>query len=198
MIVGNLGEWILTPYQVVAVTYGQANYQGPSDLSATLMLGWDQSFLYLVLRIQDDKYVQNASGDQIFKGDHVEVLLDRDLNGDFSNNQLNVDDYQLGLSLGSDLKSPTNYLWYPRESQGIKSGILLAGIATANGYTSEAAIPWRLFQVEPKLGDIFGFAVSVSDNDQVNKNVQETMVSTAPDRQLSDPTTWGNLYLIRP
>lgn len=188
----------MATYPVIAVTYGQANYLGPADLSASLMLGWDESFLYLALHVLDDKYVQNASGDQIFKGDYVEVLLDRDLNGDFSNNKLNNDDYQLGLSLGSDLKSPTNYLWYPREMQGIKPGVMLAGISTADGYTSEAAIPWGLFQVEPGPGDIFGFAVSVSDNDQANKNVQETMVSTAPDRQLSNPTTWGNLYLVRP
>jgi hypothetical protein len=198
LIDGNLGEWNMETYPVIAVTYGQASYQGPADLSASLRLGWDQSFLYLAVQVLDNKYVQNASGDQIFKGDHVEVLLDRDLNGDFSDNKLNNDDYQLGLSLGSDLKSPTNYLWYPSEMKGNKPGVLLAGISTMDGYTSETAIPWQLFQVEPRSGEIFGFAVSVSDNDQVDKNVQEKMVSTAPERRLSDPTTWGNLYLVRP
>jgi hypothetical protein len=94
------------------------------------------------------------------------------------------------------MKSPANYLWFPSAIQGHKSGILLAGLPTADGYTVEAAIPWQLFQVEPRSGQVFGFAVSVSDNDQVGKNVQETMVSTAPNRHLTDPTSWENLFLV--
>jgi hypothetical protein len=42
-----------------------------------------------------------------------------------------------------------------------------------------------------------GLAVSVSDNDDTTKNVQQTMASSAPNRSLVDPTTWGEIVLTK-
>lgn len=194
---GILDEWDLPAYPVTEVVYGKANYQGAIDLSASVMLSWDEKYLYLALRVKDDRYIQNVTGDELYKGDHIEILLDNELDGDYADSTLSADDHQLGLSLGSDLHSPENYHWFPRAMQGSHSDVVIAGLPTKDGYDVEAAIPWQLFRVTPSLGQVLGFALSVSDNDQVGENVQETMVSTAPNRHLTNPTTWGNLYLVK-
>ena len=63
------------------------------------------------------------------------------------------------------------------------------------GYRVEVAIPWSTFGVTPARGLVLGFALSVSDNDDSDKNVQQTMISTSPSRALDNPATWGLLTL---
>ncbi len=195
---GVLDEWKVQPILITTVVYDDGNYEGAEDLSATAIISWDDDYLYVGLKITDDRYSQMETGDQIFKGDHVEVLLDADLDGDFAINKLNGDDYQIGLSLGRDLSFPETYLWYPKVIEGNRLNVVLAGSITNDGYILEAAIPWQIFTILPSTGRVFGFALSVSDNDQNNQARQETMISSAPARLLSDPTTWGNLFLTGP
>ena len=64
-------------------------------------------------------------------------------------------------------------------------------------YRIEVAIPWSLLGVTPYDGMRLGFAVSINDNDDTTKNVQQTMLSTAQYRNFLDPTTWGELVLVK-
>jgi hypothetical protein len=64
-----------------------------------------------------------------------------------------------------------------------------------DGYRIEFAIPWSVFGISPVKGQLLGFAVSVSDNDNKTQDLQQTMISSAPHRVLTDPTTWGLLIL---
>jgi hypothetical protein len=192
---GRLDEWRLPRVPVTAVVFEEANHSGPADLSAELMLGWDEGYLYIALDIRDDRYVQNATGDKLFQGDYIDILLDTELEADFSDEKLSDDDFQIGLSLGSDLRAPENYLWYPINRKGEKTGLKFAGLLTLRGYTVEIAIPWKIFLLEPLSGGIYGFALSIGDDDLVDINRLETMVSTVPNRKLTNPTTWGNLSL---
>jgi hypothetical protein len=64
-------------------------------------------------------------------------------------------------------------------------------------YRIEARIPWSVFGINPSNGMKLGLAVSVSDNDDTTKNVQQTMASSAPNRSLVDPTTWGEIVLTK-
>jgi hypothetical protein len=59
----------------------------------------------------------------------------------------------------------------------------------------ELRIPWSVLQVTPSKGMRLGFLLSVSDNDEVSANVQQSMVSNAPKRVFTNPTTWGELVL---
>jgi hypothetical protein len=70
--------------------------------------------------------------------------------------------------------------------------------ARDDGYVIEAAIPWSVFEVSPYTGQNFGFAYSISDNDNPNNNVQQSLVSFVPIRTLSDPTKWGDLNVVKP
>jgi len=64
-------------------------------------------------------------------------------------------------------------------------------------YRVEARIPWSVFNVTPSNGKHFGFALSVSDNDNSGWNEQQSMVSSAGNRHLTQPMTWGELMLAR-
>jgi hypothetical protein len=197
---GRLGEWKQDRYLIENVVFGKGNHSGSEDLSGRAMISWDGTNLYLGIRVIDDKYIQNAKGTNLFKGDSLDILLDSDVPSDFYLDTLNGDDFQLGISPGSPgpNDNPEAYLWFPKSSEGARGEVTIASRNREDGYIVEAAIPWSIFDVSPKTGQHFGFAFSISDNDNRNQNIQQSMVSYVPIRTLSDPTTWGDLTLVKP
>lgn len=194
---GVFDEWNLDRYSVSSVVYGDDRWNGNDDLSSTLMIGWDDYYLYLAARVKDDIYVQKASGKNLFKGDSIELLLDVNVSRDYNDHNLSGDDYQIGISPGQSTPSDDieTYLWYPASKAGEYQTIKAAALPTDDGYRIEAKIPWEIFGITPDIGKHFGFAFSVSDNDKSSENVQQSMVSNVSNRHLTDPTTWGDLLL---
>ncbi|MEW6504008.1 MAG: sugar-binding protein [Chloroflexota bacterium] len=192
-------EWKTTAYPIKPVVFGRENHTGKEDLEGSFRIGWDNTYLYLAVKVIDDQYVQNASGIDLYKGDTVELLLDVDLLGDLNSRELSGDDYQLVISPGKGSVSGDKeaYLYYPTGKAGTKSKVKIASEGGSGLYRVEAAIPWSLFGITPADGQRYGFAVSVSDNDREGENVQQSMVSMAPNRRLTDPTTWAVLVLRR-
>ena len=90
------------------------------------------------------------------------------------------------------------YLWFPKSIAGGRSQVKVSASSSSDGYVVEAAVPWSVFGISPEEGDHYGFAFSISDNDNQDKNVQQSMVSNDAKRVLTDPTTWGDLHLSRP
>jgi len=194
---GVFDEWDQTRYAVDNVVYGGNRWSGADDLSGTLMIAWDDYFLYIAARVKDDTYVQNATGKNLFKGDSIELLLDINVTKDYYDHNLSLDDFQIGISPGkSDPSSDIEtYLWYPKSRAGVYKTIKAAALPTEDGYRIEAKIPWDIFDMTPDIGKHFGFAFSISDNDKSGDTVQQSMVSNEPNRHLTDPTTWGDLTL---
>lgn len=197
---GNLSKWGLYQYSANYVVYGKEDWVDTQDLSATVMVGWDYTNLYFGVRVFDSRYVQNAVGEYLYKGDSLEILLDTNLAADFYVDKLSPDDFQLGISPGSpDLgDSPQAYLWFPRTITGLRTQVRIASQEVDGGYHVEVAVPWSVFEVIPVAGQHFGFAFSVSDNDKRTENLQQSMVSSVPNRRLINPTTWGDLFLGMP
>lgn len=198
---GNWDEWVnLTPVNLAGyIINGAGNWKGASDLNADFILGWDDYYLYLALRITDDVYVQNSTGAYIYKGDDIELQLDTSLATDFSVASMNNDDYQLGISAGKGtLSGPKEaYLWYPRVIQGsIIDQLLIASQPGSGFHTVEVRIPWSLFDIVPFTGQRLGFALALSDNDNPSLNNWQSMVANTPGRKTTDPTTWGELHLV--
>jgi len=196
------GDWNDLPakeYPAEIVVFGAANWKSRDDLGASFRIGWDAANLYIGVKVRDDTYVQNAKGEELFMGDSLEILLDTNISGDYFYNKLSPDDFQLGISPGRPNVSGTKeaYLWLPTNIAGSRSQVKIAATRSeADGITRiEAAIPWTIFGVTPKAGNHFGFALSVSDNDNSSQNVQQKMVSNVKTRVLTDPTTWGDLTL---
>ncbi len=195
---GVFDEWNLERYPADYVVYGADHWSGSEDLSANVMVGWDDYNLYIAAKVIDDVYAQDASGEDIYKGDEVEVQLDTRLSNDYYTQYLSPDDYQIGSSPGSPQPGTDTYayLWYPRSIEGSRSQVKIGATKTDNGYRIEVKIPWSVLNITPAKGRHYGFAFSVSDNDRTDKNVQQSMVSTSPRRMLTNPTTWGDLELM--
>jgi hypothetical protein len=199
IIDGNWDDFKPVEYSASYVTYGSGYWASAYDLSSSFKVGWDNYNLYVAARVIDDVYVQNSTGNYLYLGDSLEILLDTDLYGDFYYNQLSPDDYQLGISPGLYGIGGTKeaYLWFPRTIQGRRTQVTIASISVPGGYQVEAAIPWGLLNVVPIEGEHYGFSFSVSDNDSVGSSSQQSMVSNDPNRHLTLPMTWGELVLIK-
>ena len=198
VIDGVWDEWGgVTAYNCNYVIYGASERTDSADLGAAVKIGWDWNYLYLATKISDDVYVQNASGQFLYEGDSLDILFDSYLFDDFYWADLSNDDYQLGISPGNPDVNGTReaVLWYPRAGNGSRNSVVI-GSQRSDGVTRmEVAIPWSVFGVSPYAWAYYGFAFSVSDNDNTSSNVQQSMISCVPGRHLTDPTTWGELIL---
>jgi hypothetical protein len=196
---GNLTDWGLPMYAINGIWFGTAFWGGVNDASGMLMIGWDEANLYVAFQVTDDVYAQSASGRRLFEGDSVEILLDTKLTEDFYTNQLSPDDYQLGISPGLQTigASPQAYLWFPKSIEGTRADVTLGVLQTDTGYNVEAQIPWSVFSMTPVAGRHYGFCASISDNDKIGSAVQQSLVSNVQDRHLTQPTTWGDLVLMK-
>ncbi len=200
IIDGNISKWGLRQYPADYVVFGKAEWVDAADLDASVMVGWDYNNLYLGVHVKDSRYVQNSSGQYLYLGDSLEVLMDTNLQADFYVKSLSPDDFQLGISPGSPTpgNDPEAYLWFPANIKGSRSKVHIAAEAVDGGYDVEVAIPWSVFEISPLAGQHYGFAFSVSDNDKRTDDVQQSMVSSVPGRSLINPTTWGDLQLGQP
>ncbi len=192
-------EWKTTAYPARAVVYGSDEHDGKEDLEGSYRIGWDNTYLYLAVKVIDDIYAQNASGADIYKGDSIELLLDTNLEGDLTSTSLSSDDYQLVVSPGKpDPDDPKEaYLYYPSNVAGERPQVKIAAEGGDGLYRVEIAIPWSMYGITPASGQRYGFAVSVSDNDNEGSNVQQSMVSNVSGRSLTNPTTWALLTLVK-
>jgi len=194
-----MSEWKLYMYPSHSLVYGEENWVGKPDLRGDFQIAWDNSHLYIAIQVKDDHFRQSSQSSDLYKGDYVEILFDNMLQSDFYTTVLNQDDYQLGITPGTNTigVNPVAYLWYPQGAEGLRSRVTIAASTWDLGYIVEMAIPWEVFGVvQPQVDDYYGFAVSLSDNDTDTPN-QETMVSNVPTRKLTNPTTWGDLQLTR-
>jgi len=193
---GDLGDWSGTTFTASQCVFGCSLYSGENDLSASYYIGYDVSALYLGVKVKDDQFVQLSTGHLMYKGDDVEIQLDTNLAGDFTDKFLSGDDYQVGMSAGNfGSHAPEAYRWYPASLQAPLPGVVIKAKQVAGGYTLEAKIPWIVFNVTPTSGARFGFALSLSDDDLPGSAVQQSLVSSVSTRTLVNPTTWGTLIL---
>jgi hypothetical protein len=198
---GDLAEWsgvaaVSSAYRV----YSVAGWDGSEDLTAVWQLAWDNNNLYVAVTVTDDVHVQTASGNQIFRGDSVDMQFDTNRDVDFGNG-LSPDDFQITLSPGDFAGSSPSAFRYQGTTGGAildaagGNSVTVAAQQAGTGYTLEAAIPWTDLNTTPSVGLTIGLALNANDNDTVGTAVQEVMISHMPNRTLTNPTTWGTLTL---
>jgi hypothetical protein len=200
VINGDWSEWkgVAREYPAQYVVYGSSNWSGENDLNASYYVGWDANYFYVAVKVRDDVYAQNSSGANIYKGDSFELLIDTNVTGDYYVQGLNSDDFQIGFSPGRPTiadGNPEAYLWFPSSRAGSLSSVKMGAVYEGTLWRMEAAVPWSVLGITPFHGMHLGFALSASDNDLPGEQVQQSMVSSVPNRHLTDPTTWGDLLL---
>jgi len=198
---GSLTDWpeIGTMTSAFRV-YNAEGWDGSADLTAVWHLAWDSDNLYVGVEVTDDIHVQTQTGNQIFRGDSVDMQLDTDRATDYAP-RLSPDDFQVNLSPGNftDLP-PSAFLFRGTDDNQIldapgQHSIVVAAQPVEGGYVLEAAIPWRDLEKVPEPDLIVGLALNANDNDTPGTAVQEVMMSHVATRTLRDPTGWGTLTL---
>lgn len=197
---GDTGDWSSQVYALDKIVKGNEFYANELDLSGDFKLGWDMEYLYVGVTVRDTQFVQTASGAQLGQGDSLEVLIDTQWQADISDDELSADDFQLGFSPGNlkEVSIPEGYLWAPINTAGPLTMGQVAGRLTNDGYMIEVAIAWEELDMTPSSDLTLGFLLSVADNDSVNRIEQQSVLSFASERALSNPTTWATLALINP
>lgn len=172
------------------IVYGKDKWRGKKDLSGSLFLGWDPANLYVAATVVDDTVVQPYLGSDIYKGDHLEILLDvpRRPVGQRNGKRL----VQIGISPGNFAAgdahvAPEIFQWSPRVS--VVKGARIGAKRTADGYRIECAIPWTALGIDtPTEGLTLGIDVALGDADMVVDSGQETLASLLTTRWvLRDP-----------
>lgn len=192
-------NWDAPEYAANYLVYDTGKWVDSTDLSAGFKMLWDEDYLYISFKVKDEKYQQQSTGLYLYQGDSVEVLVDTDVQDDFYTRSLNWDDFQIGASAGQGAvgADPEAYIWFPTSVDGPTTKVKVGAQTHNTGYRISMAIPWSLLGVDPYTGARFGFAASVSDDDSKNGETQQTMISSSPYRILTDPTSWGDLILVK-
>jgi hypothetical protein len=205
---GDDRDWIsliqranLGPAGITAVTHDEAcanrypNAAGQADLAGQVQLAYDEQYLYVAFRVEDDGLLPYTGADErYFLGDSPQLLLDMDLNADLDDPNLSADDIQIDLKPVAG--GSQAMLWQlstlsPRPVEGAS----LVTTPTNTGYFLEAALPWQALSFAPRAGDRLGLVASLSDNDTPGVDAQECIISTSPQRDWRNPTTWGTVFL---
>jgi hypothetical protein len=174
---GKLVGWtrIEAPANVV---FGANRWKNASDLSGSVVVGWDVNNLYVAARIRDNAIVQPLSGEMLWKGDHLILLLDAPRQeGTREKKKI----FQIGLSPGNLITgpgaiAPEVYQWtpVPRSMTGAK----IAARRTPSGYQIETAIPWSVLGIpEAHRGMRIGYDVMLSDSDSAADPDQDKVMS---------------------
>jgi hypothetical protein len=198
---GDLAEWTFLVYSLQETGLGAQEWEGPQDLSGRWNIAWDEEYLYIAMAVQDTTFIQGATGENLFRGDSLEIWFDADLQGDGATTVLNGDDFQLGLSPGnltSPLGGPEAYLWQPAPEKRPIPEAVIVGELLDGKYALEVAIPWSVFKVTPSAGQSYGLALALNDDDTPGSAEQQSQVTNARGQKLADPTTWGVLVLDSP
>lgn len=201
LIDGDVSDWTVTDFfESSNLVYSVIDWDGTNDLQVIWQLTWDDDALYVAAQITDNIHVQTRSDNRIHLGDSLEMQIDTDVSGDWQSTGLNTDDFQIAMSPGDFVSVPPVVYRFRGQQDGSMvelagHSIAVAALPTLEGYNLELAIPWSDLSITPEPDLILGLALNANDNDTPGAEVQEVMLSSAPDRVFDNPRTWGTLTL---
>ncbi|MDO9543353.1 MAG: sugar-binding protein [Kiritimatiellia bacterium] len=170
---GDLPEWDFSKAQAIPhsnITYG-AN-KGEKDISGLFEVKWDEKYLYIAVKVTDDKVMNDKPEGSVWAGDSVEIALNmlddvgmakRGGEGD----GLPVPYYgpdDLKLMIGADERHLVD-IYSPVSGMKKIEGLKIATRKTSSGYEMEVGIPWEGLFLNPVEGYTIGLNVILNDND---------------------------------
>ena len=201
---GDLSDWGEMPCTEVntaeQLTLGDpSSWSGPNDLGSRVCYAWDANNLYMGFEVTDDTIVQTHTGSSLWRGDHVEIWFDTQLQLDFGSAEAGKDDFQIGLSPGdcTGEVAPDIFIWTPSRLREEYDGLIEYAVeCTDSGYRAEMRLPATVLSGLKLIeGQAVGASFDPSDTDMPGSSEQELMLSTAPNTQWGVPTLWNNLLL---
>ena len=111
---GDLADWAgataFTPRHLVL----NQGWKGVDDLTARFGAAYDADSFYIAVVVTDDVHVQHAQtrGNNLWRGDDVELWFDLKLADDFTRDPGDADDWQIGLSPGDFAAFPPEAVFF--------------------------------------------------------------------------------------
>jgi hypothetical protein len=169
----------------------EAGWKGPEDLSMRVSLAWDETNLYLLVRVTDDVHYTTGSG-QFWNKDSLQIALDV-LNNADSVSAFDADDREYGLFV-DDGNNAQAFQTYPLHTD-TSVQFPVAGVRVGKETVYEMAFPWSQLGREPMPGTVFSLNVTANDNDGTGKNYW--MGITAGIVEGKQPQRYQDFYLAQ-
>jgi len=203
---GDLGDWDGVPNKFVLqdrehATYGPEQWNGPADCSARGRLAWRAGAVYLGLDVTDEAIIQPATGEGMWRYDHIELYFDFNPGHEPDRNSMGRGQWHFGFSPGSltegdGSSSPEAFCFVP-EGHSVE-GIEVAAQRTSTGYTLEASVPLRLMGIDPHVdaSTEVNAQLAVSDSDYTSSR-QDMMMTLGTEpwhygRHMLKPVVFGD------
>lgn len=152
------------------------------DLSGTVRLMWDATYLYALYQLQDDADRRDSA--ENWNDDSVELYLD--MSGDRG---LAYRDDDLHYIVSRDAKRLTE------TAHGRTDGVRAAAADTQTGYAVELAVPWTTLQTRASAGSRFGLDVMLNDDDNGGKRDAQMSWNSPDTKAWRHPNRFGTAVL---
>ena len=201
VIDGNLSEWQKnTTTKIIIdkkeqIVIGKNEWQGIKDLSATIMLTYDQKYLYIAALVTDDFPLRNKFSDgDLWQGDAIEFVFGTDPDSSVDRRFMDPSDAQIGLSAGYPEKGMPPFIWYFSKKQKGQTEDIKA-VKTTEGYIVETRIPWKELagkEFIPTINKKYGMTVAIDDADNSDsRDVQAVWFGN--ENFYRDPSVWNQV-----
>ena len=199
---GDLGDWaaVATAYELNhPVQDGLVENRLGSDSIGTLWVAYDSEAMYVAVAVADDVYSQENEGNQIWRGDAIDINLFAGPSGDVPARP-DSRTFQLTMAPQTTAGGPGLVLFTGNGSQFSDNTtnlpIDLRGAVDAGGdWRLEARIPWSVFGIDgPSSLSSALFAVFDNDGEVANgRSLQAEILTNLEGVFFQQPQTWGSL-----
>ena len=165
---GDLSEWTGAERMGmgrVEQTSGKT-WHGPSDVSASAFVQWDETNFYFACDVVDDVFTQNNAASEMWRGDSVQFALSVRRNVPFGQAGYGAGDHEFGMALLKTGPTLIRFAGQNARPNGVVPGA--GGVVRRDGNHTyyEAALPWsQITGNAPDAEFVFGISVLVNDCD---------------------------------
>lgn len=132
------------------IPYKTKYWKSVEDFSAKVATAWNKKYFYVIVEILDDVYAPASKGENLWKGDNVQIQINR-------NRGAGGDDlFIFTISPGNPIGCPHAYICAPGRLAGIDPGRIKMNATSVTetddnykGYRLCMGIPWDLLELEP-------------------------------------------------
>ena len=146
-------------------------YEGAEDLSIESAIGHDAENLYLAINVRDDVHVQPYTAGRLWAADSIQLAIDTQADAPPNVYGFAPDDYEMsfGLTANGPEKEFDNIYERGRAAaslEQIECNVFRSGDLTCY----RMAIPWRVLNMKPAAGTVFGLNFIANDHDGHGRN----------------------------
>jgi hypothetical protein len=182
---------------------GKIQWAGLKDFSTAWQMMWNESFLYLAVKVFDDKVVPQHDLGRFWNGDTISFQIDPLANLTDASLVPEQRDLQRihTFALGLSQEGPKFFRQYPtNEKRG--GSIETAKIAIkqeSDGLLYEMAIPWdELAPLRPKVGEWMGFSIVFYEDDGNGRETRTNWFGGSGGNGLArEPRLMGDVHFVQ-